>query len=95
MKHTLPFLIALLLAPLAALHAAEPPAKKPNVLFVVFDDLNNRLGCYGDLVAKSPNLDRLAAELLPATDLRTVARVVYERAQAGFARHLEHDEISL
>jgi len=36
-------------------------AERPNVLFVIFDDLNNRLGCYGDQVAKSPNLDRLAA----------------------------------
>jgi hypothetical protein len=51
--------IALLLTPLTTLHGAD--AKKPNVLFVVFDDLNNRLGCYGDPVAKSPNLDRLAA----------------------------------
>jgi hypothetical protein len=42
MKLTL--LAALLLAPLAALHAGEPA--RPNVLFVVFDDLNNRLGCY-------------------------------------------------
>jgi len=33
----------------------------PNILFVVVDDLNCRIGCYGDPVAKTPNLDRLAA----------------------------------
>ena len=55
------FLSSLLFAPLAMLHAADAPKQKPNVVFVVFDDLNNRLGCYGDPVAKSPNLDRLAA----------------------------------
>jgi iduronate 2-sulfatase len=59
MKPTLAFLVTLLLAPAAPLHAAEPA--RPNVLFVVLDDLNNRIGCYGDPVAKSPNLDRLAA----------------------------------
>ena len=39
---------------------AAEPSRKPNVLFVAVDDLNTRVGCYGDPVAKTPNLDRLA-----------------------------------
>src|SRR4051812_31117640 len=39
--------------------AADPP-KRPNVLFVVADDLRADLGCYGS-VAKTPKLDALAA----------------------------------
>ena len=35
--------------------------EKPNVLFIAADDLANSLGCYGDLLAKTPHLDRLAA----------------------------------
>ncbi|MFM8495800.1 MAG: sulfatase-like hydrolase/transferase, partial [Planctomycetia bacterium] len=39
-------------------HAAET---RPNVLFIVSDDLNCFLGCYGDPLAKTPHIDRLAA----------------------------------
>jgi uncharacterized sulfatase len=40
--------------------APAAPNSKPNVLFIVADDLNNDLGCYGHPVVKTPNLDRLA-----------------------------------
>ena len=34
--------------------------KKPNVLFIVVDDMATTLSCYGDVLAKTPHIDRLA-----------------------------------
>ena len=60
MKNNLPSTLAtLLLAPLAALPAAIAP--RPNVLFIAVDDLRPELGCYGNQIAQTPSLDRLAA----------------------------------
>lgn len=59
-------LVALLafVLPLSGLPAAatEAAAPKPNILFLIADDLATRLGCYEDKVAITPNLDRLARE---------------------------------
>lgn len=33
---------------------------KPNILFIAIDDLKPILGCYGDKLVKTPNMDRLA-----------------------------------
>lgn len=55
---TLFFLTALPCAPVFAQGAS---AGRPNVLFVISDDLNNYLGCYGDPRAKTPHIDRLAS----------------------------------
>ena len=38
-----------------------PADTKPNILFIAADDLSCALGCYGDPIAKTPHLDRLAA----------------------------------
>lgn len=46
---------------LAATHALSAATPRKNVLFIISDDLNNLLGCYGDPIAKTPNIDRLAA----------------------------------
>ncbi|MBN2314818.1 MAG: sulfatase [Sedimentisphaerales bacterium] len=35
-------------------------AERPNVLFLISDDLNNSLDCYGHPIVKTPNIDKLA-----------------------------------
>ena len=42
--------------------AGQPPAKRPNILWVTCEDMGPNLGCYGDKFATTPNLDRLAAK---------------------------------
>jgi len=62
MRLTVILYIASLLAAAgtAATVRAEQSVRRPNVLFIAVDDLNCRIGCYGDPVVKTPNLDRLA-----------------------------------
>ena len=56
-------LLALLLASQAALHAADKPPLKPNILFILTDDQRwNTLGCMGDTNILTPHIDRLAQQ---------------------------------
>jgi uncharacterized sulfatase len=48
-------------------------AERPNVLLIISDDLNTHLACYGDAVARTPNLDALARK-----------GILFERAYCQF-----------
>src|SRR3954465_8341747 len=50
-----------LLVAIACLSVARAQQPKLNVLYIVSDDLNNSLSCFGDKIVKSPRIDELAA----------------------------------
>lgn len=61
------FVLLAALAPVAA--GTATPAEKPNILFILADDLGyGELGCYGQKWIQTPRLDRLAAAGLRFTD---------------------------
>lgn len=59
--------------PLLSLSSAQQ--KKPNILCVVCEDISPRVGCFGDSVAKTPNLDRFAEESIRYTHMYTTVGV--------------------
>ena len=47
---------------LTTLHAADSPAKKPNILWFVVDDMSANFSSYGETTIRTPNVDRLAMD---------------------------------
>ncbi len=43
-----------------SVYAQKKSTNKPNILFIAVDDLKPVLGCYGNTLVKTPNIDRLA-----------------------------------
>ena len=60
---------ACLLAGVETANAAHRSEEKPSIIFIMADDLGyGDLGCYGQKVIRTPNLDRMAAEGMRFTD---------------------------
>jgi arylsulfatase A-like enzyme len=107
MKAPVFLLDALLLAPLAALHAADAP--KPNLIVILADDLGyGDVGCYGATRIKTPNIDRLAREGMKFSDAHSPASVCspsrygllsgrypWRLHQTGNDYHLEQDRMNI
>jgi iduronate 2-sulfatase len=65
----MPYKSSLILSCLFVFQTAPVPAQsgeksRPNVLFIAVDDLRPELGCYGSSQARTPNIDKLAAQAM-------------------------------
>ncbi|MBI5009566.1 MAG: sulfatase-like hydrolase/transferase, partial [Bacteroidia bacterium] len=54
---------------------AQQPQKHPNILWISTEDMSPHLGCYGDKVAKTPNIDRLASQGIRYDNVFTTAAI--------------------
>ncbi len=69
--------------------------KKPNIIFILADDLGyGDLGCYGQKVLKTPNIDKLAADGLLMTQFYTGSTVCApSRATLMTGKHTGHNSV--
>ena len=55
--------------------AAEPPARKPNFIFILTDDMSwADVACFGHPYAKTPNVDRMAKQGIKFTQFYACAQ---------------------
>jgi len=81
--HVRPTAILGLLACLTPMFPAQAEEPALNVLWIIGEDLGPELGCYGTPEARTPNLDRLAAEGVRFTHAFT-ATPVCSTSRSGF-----------
>ncbi|WP_164100719.1 arylsulfatase [Candidatus Laterigemmans baculatus] len=75
--------------------AADPPPQRPNMIFILADDLGyGDLGCYGQTVIQTPRLDRMAAEGMRFTQFYAGSTVCApSRSVLMTGQHMGHTHV--
>ncbi|MEP4077344.1 sulfatase [Haloferula sp.] len=75
-NRTIKWLLSAALAVIASPAIGEEAPQKPNVIFILMDDMGySDVSCYGATKVKTPNIDRMAAQGLKFTDFHTAASI--------------------
>ena len=84
--------VTALVIPTATSAGAAEESSKPNIVFLLADDLGyGDLGCYGQTKIKTPNIDRLAAEGMRFSDFYCGCTVCApSRCTLMTGKHLGH-----
>lgn len=86
------FIVGMVVGTGAAMASTLPeksPAKKPNIIFILADDLGiGDVGCYGADNYKTPNIDKLAKDGMRFTNAYTAPLCGPSRATILMGRHL-------
>ncbi|HET6557184.1 MAG TPA: sulfatase-like hydrolase/transferase [Prolixibacteraceae bacterium] len=59
----------------SALQAQSVVQKRPNIIWISTEDFSPHLGCYGDKVAQTPHIDKLASQGVRFTNAFTTAAI--------------------
>src|SRR5476651_1101833 len=87
--------LALLAAPVVASATLFAQAPRPNIVFILADDLGyGELGCYGEKLIATPNLDRLATEGMKFTQFYAGCTVCApSRSVLMTGQHMGHTRV--
>src|SRR4051812_2038044 len=61
MRHQFGFAVIVMALLSSAISAAEP-VRRPNILWIIVDDMSANFSCYGEQTIRTPQVDKLAAE---------------------------------
>ena len=75
-SYLLPVAISSYFPSLAQTSINELPEQRPNIIWISTEDFSPHLGCYGDQVAQTPNIDKLASQGTRFTNVFTTAAPV-------------------
>lgn len=71
----LPVVAGSSISAMAQTSSSEVSERRPNILWISTEDFSPHLGCYGDQVAQTPNIDKLASQGTRFTNVFTTAAI--------------------